>query len=125
MTSRMFSVNHKSGIAGILGGGPQIPRDPTMGVRAIAGEGHEQAVALWPNPMREELHIAWRGDLRRMPSRFVVYDMLGREVARGDVEPGRGAALWRCGDLPGGVYLLSIHDRAGGLITTTRIIKRE
>jgi len=125
MTSRMFSVNHKSGIAGILGGGPQIPRDPTMGVRAIAGEGHEQAVALWPNPMREELHIAWRGDLRRMPSRFVVYDMLGREVARGDVEPGRGAALWRCGDLPGGVYLLSIHDSSGVPIATARVVKRD
>jgi|GEM_PF-930249 len=117
--------NFNAGLAVILAGGPEIPRDPTMGVEAIAGEGHHAAFSTWPNPARDLLHIAWRGDLRRMPHRFFVHDILGREVATGDVEPGAGAALWHCGDIPSGVYLLSIYDRADRLIATQRIIKRE
>lgn len=117
--------NFNAGLAVILAGGPEIPRDPTMGVEAIAGEGHAAAISTWPNPARDLLHIAWRGDLRRMPHRFIVHDILGRKVATGDVEPDAGAAIWHCGDIPSGVYLLSIYDRADRLIATQRIIKRE
>jgi hypothetical protein len=107
----------------ILGGGPDIPRDASLGVEAVAGEGYSDAVSIWPNPLGEELHIAWRGDLRRMPRRFVVYDMVGREVARGEAESWRGEALWHCAGVGSGAYVLTVYDEHGSLITSVRLVK--
>ena len=118
-----YTVNLRAGIAVIYAGGPYIPSPKVSGVEAIAGEGHSQAITVWPNPLRDDLHIAWRGDLRRIPRSFRVHDLLGREVAHGGVPPGTKAALWRSGDLPGGTYLLSVYAHDGGMITTTHIIK--
>jgi hypothetical protein len=114
-----------AGIAIILAGGPYIPRDSTwLGVRDIAAEGKHDALSLWPNPVRDELNIAWRGDLKRMPSRFVVHDLLGRLIASGTVDAGRGAALWRCADVAVGCYLLSIFDATNTLLSSTEVIKQ-
>jgi hypothetical protein len=112
-----------AGVALILGGGPDIPRDASLGVEAVAGEGYSDAVSIWPNPLGEELHIAWRGDLRRMPRRFVVYDMVGREVARGEAESWRGEALWHCAGVGSGAYVLTVYDEHGSLITSVRLVK--
>ena len=112
------------GIAIILAGGPYIPSDdPTVGVRHIPLENKSTALSLWPNPVREELNIAWRGDLKRMPRRFEIHDMLGRLVSLGSVPDGDGAALWRCNGQPSGSYVLSIFDAAGVVLATTRFIK--
>jgi hypothetical protein len=92
-------------------------------VEVVAGEGHGDAVSVWPNPLSEDLHIAWRGDLRRMPHRFAVHDMAGREVARGEVESWRGEALWHCAGVASGAYVLSVYDARGVLITSARLIK--
>ena len=118
-----YTVNFNGGIAAIFAGGPYIPGPKVSGVEAVAGEGHVQALTVWPNPVREELHIAWRGDLRRMPARLEVHDLRGREVARGAVEPRRGAALWRPGALPAGVYVLTVYDAAGTVIAGARVVK--
>jgi len=113
------------GKAVILAGGPEIPRDfPTSGVRDLPLEDKQRAVSLWPNPVHDELNIAWRGDLRHMPARFEVHDLLGGLVATGSVEPWRGAALWHCDDVPAGTYILSIRDAGGMLLTTASIIKQ-
>jgi hypothetical protein len=69
--------------------------------------------------VHDELHIAWRGDLKRMPARFVVHDMLGTEVASGEVQPWRGEALWRCAEIPSGVYMVSIFGETEVITTTT------
>ncbi|MEP7220834.1 MAG: hypothetical protein ABI876_18050, partial [Bacteroidota bacterium] len=118
-----FRFGFDGGIAFVLGGGPEIPRDPSLGVEAIAGEGHVSAISLWPMPARDELHIAWRGDLTKMPSRFVVHDLMGREVANGSVESWRGEALWNCSTVSPGVYVLSIMDASGNLLHSIRLLK--
>jgi len=113
------------GKAVILAGGLEIPRDfPTSGVRDLPLEDKQRAVSLWPNPVHDELNIAWRGDLRHMPARFEVYDLLGGLVATGSVEPWHGAALWHCDGVPAGTYILSIRDAGGMLLTTASIIKQ-
>lgn len=116
--------NSDAGFATILSGGPYIPRDSlTTGVVDVAIAGRRDAVSLWPLPARDELHIAWRGDLSRMPARFMVHDVLGRLVAQGEVDSWRGEAIWRCADRPVGVYLVSMFDARGVLLATAKIQK--
>ena len=91
---------------------------------SIAGEGHERAIAVWPNPVRDHLNIAWRGDLKRMPNRFTVHDMLGQLVASGEVEPGHGAALWRCENVVDNLYVVSMFDAEKNMIGTTTVVKQ-
>lgn len=111
------------GIAIVIGGGPYIPRDsmPASAIRDIAADGRDAAISVWPIPAADVLHIAWRGNLHRTPVRFIVHDLLGRIVARGDATPSRGEVLWDCTAQPPGLYLLSIHDGHGGLITTISV----
>ncbi|MBS1911781.1 MAG: T9SS type A sorting domain-containing protein [Bacteroidetes bacterium] len=112
------------GIAIVLAGGPYIPRDSaTIGVNDVAIAGVSRAISIWPNPARDEVHIAWRGDLHRMPSRFTAHDMLGRLVAEGRVESWRGEAVWQCGNRPSGIYILSIYSDDNSLLATARVIK--
>ncbi len=116
--------NFNRGVAAVFAGGPYIPRDSTADVEEIAVAGRERAFSVWPNPMCDALHIAWRGDLRRFPARFVVHDMAGREVARGDVEPWRGEALWQAGARASGAYLLTVFDSNNQLIISIPVIKQ-
>jgi hypothetical protein len=92
-------------------------------VHEVALERKSNALSLWPNPVREELNIAWRGDLKQMLRRFEIHDMLGRLVASGSVPEGDGAALWRCAGQPAGAYLLSVFDATGQMLATTRFFK--
>jgi hypothetical protein len=119
------SYNSDGGVAYILAGGPYIPRDSaSLGVRDVAVAGRQTGLSFWPNPVHDELNIAWRGDLKRMPARFEVHDLLGRLVAAGSVESWRGAALWRCEDVPAGTYLLLVYDHSGNMIASTELIKQ-
>jgi hypothetical protein len=124
LTSNFSWPGQNWGIALVLAGGPYIPSDPSAGVRRIDLEEKSKAISVWPNPVRDELNIAWRGDLRRMPRRFVVHDIMGREIAHGEVAPGMGAAIWRCEDVASGIYLLSIQDARGDRIATARVVKQ-
>jgi hypothetical protein len=113
------------GVAVLYAGGPYIPRDSSLGVvyaTPVTGVRHD-AVSVWPIPARDELHIAWRGDLPHMPSRFTIHDILGRLVARGDVESWRGEALWRCAGVASGAYFLTVYDAGGTVIATSRLLK--
>ncbi len=74
--------------------------------------------------MRDELHIAWRGDLRKMPARFIIHDLVGREIATGTVAPSQSEALWQCAGIAPGIYLLGIYDDAGTLLATHRLLKK-
>jgi hypothetical protein len=56
-----------AGSAAIYAGGPDIPRDPSLDVQTLAVETRSNAISMWPNPAATELHIAWRGDLKRTP----------------------------------------------------------
>lgn len=113
--------DYERGFCQIYAGGPYIPRDPSAGVRWIGDGDRAQAIAVWPNPARQEAHIAWRGDLRRMPRGFEVYDLSGRLRARGETASWRGEALWNCADAPAGVYLARILDFQGGTIAVTSL----
>lgn len=119
-----YSENIHPGIALILAGGPYIPRDVSLGVREIAAEDRRNAVTIWPTPVTDELNIAWRGDLSRMPERFTVFDALGRRVADGAADAWRGTVVWHCSGQPPGLYLLAILDRNGVPIATARVVKR-
>ncbi|KXK58039.1 MAG: VCBS repeat-containing protein [Chlorobi bacterium] len=125
LTANPSWFGNDAGIAMILAGGPYIPRDDnTTSVRDIPADGRSQALSVWPNPVGDELNIAWRGDLPRMPQRFTIHDPLGRLVASGTIQPSIGAARWECGHVAAGQYLLTAYDRHGEVIATTTIIKQ-
>jgi hypothetical protein len=118
------SYDFNSGVAFILAGGPYIPRDSTsLGVRDIVVAGQPAGLSLWPNPIHDELNIAWRGDLTQMPARFEVHDLLGRLIVRGQTSGSGGSALWHCRDVAAGTYILSAFDRYGDPIATATVIK--
>ena len=95
---------------------------PASAIRDIALEGHRAALTVWPLPAHDVVHIAWRGDLRRMPARYRVHDLLGRPVATGEVAPMRGELVWDCSALPPGAYLVALLDAHGATIATVRIV---
>jgi hypothetical protein len=112
------------GIVVIIAGGPYIPvDDPSMGVREVVTGERPRALFVWPNPVRDHLNIAWRGDLMRSPSRFAIVDTRGVEIASGEVGPEAGAAIWRCGDVAAGAYVLRVLDEQGHTIGVTTIRK--
>jgi hypothetical protein len=78
---------------------------------------------LWPNPVREELNIAWRGDLKRMPAIIELHDLLGRLIDRQPLESWRGSGRWDCSGFQAGMYLLEVYDRLGHLLATTTVVK--
>ena len=120
-----FNYRSRGGIAVIFAGGPYIPNDDTTtSVEEYPVAGESGGLYLWPNPVVDELHLAWKGNLKRMPARFALYDLLGRLVAKEEVDTWSGSALWQCGDLPIGAYILTLYDRAGVVIGTARVLKR-
>ena len=125
LTANPEWFNLQQGIAILLEGGPYIPNDDTtLSVQSLATDEHQTALHIWPNPVRDLLHVAWRGDLQRPPGLLRVYDMNGRLIVEGPVEAWRGEALWRCGSVPPGGYLLVICDRQGGILAQTTVIKQ-
>lgn len=120
-----FNYRSRGGIAVIFAGGPYIPNDDTTtGVVEYGVAGESGGLYVWPNPVVDELHLAWRGNLKRMPARFAVYDLLGRVVGERDVDTWSGAALWNCPDLPAGACLLTLFDPKGSAIATARVLKQ-
>jgi hypothetical protein len=113
------------GISIVLGGGPHIPRDsmPASAIRDLPVGRNGDAITVWPNPARDIVHVAWRGDLDTTPARFEVHDALGRLVAAGATEGELGEVEWVCADRRPGAYLLSIFDRDGGRIAVVPIVK--
>lgn len=101
----------EQGYAALLAGGPEIPRDASAGVEWLAVTGvQERAVAVWPNPARDVVHIAWRGDLGVRQWQMEVRSMNGEVVARGEVAASAGAAEWRCSGVPTGSYVLMLRS---------------
>jgi len=112
------------GIVMLLEGGPYIPTDdPTVSVREEPIAGEAGGMSLWPNPVREELHVAWKGKLPKRPARLRIADMAGRTVAERDVAGFRGEAIWRCGGVASGTYLVTVLDRTGEPIAATTVVR--
>lgn len=108
----------------VYAGGPYIPDDVTaVGLREVGAEGKSDAVSAWPNPVRDVLHIAWRGDLPRTPSRIVVHDLLGRTVEAGAVDRRTGQIVWHCDGVPPGVYVVGLYGLDGRHIASMRVVK--
>lgn len=113
------------GIALIIAGGSYIPNDdPSSAVREEPIAGEAGGLYLWPNPVADELHVAWKGNLKKMPARLTVHDVAGRLVVEGEVNPWRGEALWRCASVPAGTYLLTVYDAGGAAIATATVIRQ-
>ena len=113
------------GIVLLLAGGPYIPNDDTtLSVQSVATDEHRAALHIWPNPVRDELHVAWRGDLKRPPGLLRIYDMNGRLIVEGPVNTGRGEAIWKCGSVASGSYLLVVCDRHGTVLAQTTLVKQ-
>ena len=124
LTAQPKWPGNDAGIAMILAGGPYIPRDDnTTSVQDIPAEGKHDAMAVWPNPVREVLNIAWRGDLQRMPKRFVVHSVAGERIAGGVVDSGVGAAVWQCDGVASGSYVLTAYDDHDWVIARSMIFK--
>ena len=114
-----------SGVASIYAGGPYIPLDdPTLSVQEVPVAGESGGLYLWPNPVDDELNIAWRGNLKQMPVRFEVYDARGVLVAEGEVDPWRGKTLWLCADMPAGRYTLVAYAQNGAQIAAAPVAVR-
>ncbi|MBL7989571.1 MAG: hypothetical protein JNJ94_16025 [Chlorobi bacterium] len=110
------------GIAMVLAGGPYIPTDdPTTDVQEVPIAQRSGGLFLWPNPVRERLNIAWRGDLRPMPERFELYDTQGRYCAGGNVDPAIGSAMWERGETASGTYFLRVMDAAAKVIAVAQV----
>ena len=123
LLSSQWNYGFHTGIANLFAGGPYIPRDPASGVRTVSTPDHPQAFHVWPNPVRDALHIAWRGDLRQMPHRYAVHDILGRHLYEATVESWRGELVWDCSTQPSGSYLVSLVAADGSQIATISVIK--
>ncbi len=79
------------GIALILAGGPYIPSDdPTVSVREEGIAGESGGLYLWPNPVVDELHIAWKGNLEWGPRTLRVHVLSGGLVVEGSVNTWAG-----------------------------------
>ena len=117
--------NLQQGIVVLLAGGPYIPNDDTtLSVQSVATDEHRAALHIWPNPVSDELHVAWRGDLKRPPGLLRIYDMNGRLIVEGPVNTGRGEAIWKCGSVASGSYLLVVCDRHGTVLAQTTLVKQ-
>jgi len=114
--------NFNAGVVTLWAGGPYIPRDASMGVRWVSDGVKVEAIALWPNPAREVVHVAWRGDLTRPPRRLVVTGLDGRRVAEGSVAFGVGEMVWSCGGVPSGTYLCTMLDGNDRAIATSEVV---
>ncbi|KXK57044.1 MAG: T9SS type A sorting domain-containing protein [Chlorobi bacterium] len=107
------------GIAIILAGGPYIPNDdPSVDVQQLPAEGKSNAISLWPNPVRDQLNIAWHGGLNLPPARIAIHDLTGRLVASGTTDPSVGAAVWHADAVADGTYFLTLYDRNGAAIAS-------
>ncbi len=113
-----------TGVARVYAGGPYIPLDdPLLSVRQESIAGESGGLLLWPNPVVDRLQIAWRGDLLVMPTRFAVYDVEGGLVVEGEVDPQGGSAVWECGDVATGSYLLVGYGADGEQIASASVVK--
>ncbi|KXK57043.1 MAG: T9SS type A sorting domain-containing protein [Chlorobi bacterium] len=114
------------GIAVILAGGPYIPHDdPTVDVEQLPAEGKSNAISLWPNPVRDQLNIAWHGGLSLPPARIAIHDLTGRLVASGTTDPSVGAAVWHADAVADGTYFLTLYDRNGVVVASRLFSKQE
>ncbi|KXK57035.1 MAG: hypothetical protein UZ07_CHB004000999 [Chlorobi bacterium OLB7] len=114
------------GIAVILAGGPYIPHDdPTVDVQQLPAEGKSNAISLWPNPVRDQLNIAWHGGLSLPPARIAIHDLTGRLVASGATDPSVGAAIWHADAVADGTYFLTLYDRNGVVVASRLFSKQE
>ena len=114
-----------SGVAVVLAGGPYIPfDDPSTVVEEVPIAGESGGLFLWPNPVRDVLQIAWRGNLKEKPTRFAVFDMVGREVVSGTVDPYVGAARWDCVSVASGAYILVAYAADDRVIATAEVLKQ-
>ncbi|KXK56401.1 MAG: T9SS type A sorting domain-containing protein [Chlorobi bacterium] len=113
------------GIAMILAGGPYIPNDdPSVDVEQLPVEGKSNAISLWPNPVRDQLNIAWHGGLSLPPARIAIHDLTGRLVASGTTDPSVGAAVWHADAVADGTYFLTLYDR-NGVVVATKLFNKQ
>lgn len=88
-------------------------------VAAEAVEPGGAEVRVLQNPVMDRLAVTYRATT---PSRFALYDMLGRAVWRTDVEAGTGRVEMDRGALPSGVYVLRVAQ--GEAVTTRTVVFR-
>ena len=88
-------------------------------VTAMDEDGFEPKTKVYPNPVRETVHI-WLAEDAWNRS-FQVLDLTGKVLRTGHLEPGE-TALW-LGDLPIGHYLISIRAETTQSTESFRILK--
>ncbi len=99
------------GGAVIIAGGPYIPvDDPTVSVESAPVAGEARGLSLWPNPVVENLHIAWRGDLPAMPHLMRIYNALGELVEERGLPTWEGTTIWSGTGHPAGAYTIVLFD---------------
>lgn len=84
----------------------------------------ETQLTINPNPISDQGRIEWHSDASVRPSGYQVSDILGRRIESGDIGHGMQSMSWNAGNLPAGVYLLTLFDEEGGKLATERMIKR-
>ncbi len=92
------------------------------GAREGVFAGEEMQVQLYPNPVREKLHLELRG--LGGPARVVLYDLKGQRRGHWPVAPVAGAARLEAdaSALSQGVYLLQV-ETADGVLHRQKVLK--
>lgn len=99
------------GGAVIVAGGPYIPSDdPTVSVREAPVAGVAAGMHLWPNPVLDRLHIAWRRDLPQMPRCLQIFDLQGRLVSETPLATWSGIIELSLAEHPSGTYTALVLD---------------
>ncbi len=79
----------------------------------------EPTIRLFPNPAVDFFSVA--NEKNTVINRIVVMNMTGRQVKQYD---GDDAGSYYVGDLPDGLYLISLVNNQEGVIKTLRLFKR-
>ena len=85
--------------------------------RFPVGGGDNPTIKIFPNPASDYIELTQNDKV----SKVVVFNLVGKEMRRFDAGDGQRHNI---SDLPKGLYLVQLLDKAGQTIVTQRVSKR-
>lgn len=82
-----------------------------------------EAIHLYPNPAKNELHVQWDASLQNGKLQFYISNSLGQLVYNSSTSGNAGKAMILVRDQLPGLYFISVKNEAGETIATDKFIK--
>jgi len=122
LTGVSFEENGTAVIVGGEGNGIilRYQEEPSSVEPDREAEGRERLL-LAPNPAADHVRIEWQAGAGEIEE-IIVFDLLGKEVARFEVETNAGSILWNVDEIPSGIY--SIQCGSGEHREVKRVVVR-